>query len=173
MKYCLAALFLMSINSLAAVYMEQTPSGNITYSDTPSTHATRIEIEERNAVTSSKITPAAKKPVMMEIKPTYSVFAIHSPKNQETIQNQPSITVSLQIEPTLLQGHHIQIYVDDKPQGLPQAATTFNIGRLERGTHQIYASIIDKQKRNIRQSPIITIYVQQVHAANPLVRKPQ
>ena len=99
----------------------------------------------------------------IEKKTPYLSFSIESPLDQETIQNQPNITVKLSIKPDLQENDKIQIYLDGKPWGLAQASTQIDLGRLERGMHQLHAEIIDKEMRFLRKSAVITIYVHYAH----------
>lgn len=173
MKYWLVLIYFLSAHCFAEIYMQNDQSGNVSYSDMPSKNATPIEITVPTKNPEPPPPEQPKKEVVVDIKKSYHVFQIVSPKDQETIQNQPILPIDIKVEPQLAEGDKIQIYVDDKAVGKPEATTKFNLNRLIRGTHQIYAVIVDKEKRNIRQSYVITIYIHQAHAATPLVRTPQ
>src|SRR5437588_8336323 len=71
-------------------------------------------------------------PPEMERKP-YSTFMIVSPKDQETIQNQPVIPVEITTEPKLQDGDRIQLLLDGKFWGEPAPSTHFEMVQVNRG----------------------------------------
>lgn len=102
------------------------------------------------------------------IKKPYLVFSISSPKDQDTIQNQPSIPVTLTVEPALQTGDLVQLFYDGKPLDQPAASTTLDLPTLERGVHQVYAVIFSKGVI-VKQTNTITLNVQRVS----IINKPQ
>lgn len=164
LKYFAIMLLFLSTLSVAAIYVETGKNGETIYSDTPSGNAKSIVVPSDKPVSTLKI-PAVTKPVVQsassaEAKPSYTTFVIASPKDQETIQNQPSFPVELTVAPTLQTGDKIQLFLDGK-LSQTAASTRFELAQVERGTHQIYATIVDSSGSTIKQTNTITVYVHQ------------
>lgn len=169
MKYIFALiLFTVCFPSYADVYQSTDGNGNILYTDTPSQQAERLILPrldlppkqpqvapESNAAPSGATETKANAP--------YTLFALKTPKDQETLQNESNVTLTIDIKPDLQPGDKIQIYMDGKPIGTPAPTTSFNLGRLERGTHQFYAELMDAQNKVINKTGLITLYL---HYAN-------
>lgn len=90
---------------------------------------------------------------------SYTTFAIISPLDQATIQNDHVIVINFKVEPALQPGYQIQVLVDGKLWGAPVAATTINLANVERGTHQIGAQLLDANKQIVKTSNSVTIYI--------------
>ena len=102
---------------------------------------------------------------------TYSTFAITSPKDGATFQNQPAIPVVMSVEPNMLGGDKIQLMLDGKPSGVPTATFYQELGLVERGTHSLSAVILNKADQPIKQSNAVTIYVHRASVINSPARK--
>ncbi len=184
MKYLLSLLlFLFPLACQADIYKTIDANGNVTYSDRPSANATVISLPKANTTSA---TPTATPPSSSEAQSTtseevasalsgdkkdgrkpYTKFAIASPADQESIQNQPILNVSLEVEPTLQAGDVIQVYVDGAPMGNASHATEFNLTIPYRGTHILSAILFDKDMHVMAKSNSITIYVHQAHLGSP------
>ncbi len=97
----------------------------------------------------------------------YSTFQLKYPGPEETIQNQPTITVEFIINPPLQPGDTIQLYLDGKPYG--QASTNMQptLSLLDRGTHSLSAAILDVNHRVVKQANANTIYIHQNRVGFP------
>lgn len=172
MKYFMIVFFILfSFFCYAAIYKQVDQNGNTIYSDVPiHSNAKAINLPETGSTTTTKSnetkTPIAQQIPVIKFKKPYTVLMITSPKDQETIQNQPIIPVDLKIEPALQEGDKIQIYLDGKPVGQPQAGTHIELSLIDRGSHQLYASLIDSSQTTLKQSNVITIYVHREHLGN-------
>lgn len=104
--------------------------------------------------------PAGSAPVAtVSTLTTYKTFNITSPADGASIQNQPVIPVEMQIDPPMVAGDKIQLYLDGKASGVPSSTIYQELGLVERGTHSVYAEIINSQQKAIKKSNTITIYV--------------
>ncbi|OGT45436.1 MAG: hypothetical protein A3E83_00405 [Gammaproteobacteria bacterium RIFCSPHIGHO2_12_FULL_41_20] len=168
MRYLI--LFMLNIAVChAAIYMQTNKDGSVTYSDTATTHSSPVVITNSGGSISTplfvhdssveKKTETTQTTVTAPVKQSYKIFEILSPKDQETIQNQPEITVMMKLDPKLQSGDKIQLVLDGKLVGDAAASTQILLSILERGVHQLSAIIIDENKRIILQSNTITIYV--------------
>lgn len=167
-KWFLFVLFFVSIVSVAQIYMKIEKNGNVTYSDMPMPDAKTINIEVGQTENAAKAEPKAQEKTPLTTKKPYTIFHIISPKNDESIQNQPSLKVEVKLEPALQQGDKIQIYVDGKKTGPLFDKTSIDVGLVDRGTHELYAELVDTQQRNFMQSNVITINFHRARTGFPL-----
>lgn len=197
MRALIICLIFVCTLASAAIYKQLDQSGQVVFSDTPiNPNATVIQPSPLEGYTTTETiktitttvpknavkTPAkaidqqdADKTILKEIEQIpYKTFLIVSPKDQETIQNQPvSIPVDIVVEPKLAQDNKIQLYLDGKPAGPPAATTHFELPNVERNIHQVHAEIIDGNQRSIKQSNNITIYVHRASVNFPNRPQPQ
>lgn len=169
-RVLLSLILLYTCISFASIYMEQQKSGSITYSDTPSASSKQIGLPaSTNTAPSFQSTPVPIKPTSApatastETTTAYTTFQITSPKDQESLQNQTGIAVEIKIDPELKKGDKIQLLLDNKLVGTPQASTHLSISLPDRGTHQIYAVVIDPTEKILQQSNTVTIYYHRVN----------
>lgn len=163
-------IVLFSISAYAQIYVKQESNGDIIYSDMPTANAKAINLPEEKPpilATTEETAKEVKKPSAEDAKLTYKTFRITSPVDQQTIQNQPALLVNLNVEPDLQDSDKIQLFIDGKRIGEPSAGKQINAGLVERGSHEVYGLIIDKNKKNVMQSNVITIFVQQAHTGAP------
>lgn len=170
----LMLIFFAGTFTYAEIYMTTDKNGYVTYSDTPMKDSEVITLPNSQMQTvTPELTPPTKETtpplITSEKKKAYTLFRILRPQNQESIPNQPTLVLDLKIEPDLQEGDIIQIYVDGKPTGAPGTGMHFDIGRLDRGIHEVYAEVIDKSHHSIMQSNVITIYFHQARTGFPKV----
>lgn len=180
-----AALLFLLLNMVvchAAIYMQTDKNGNTVYSDTPFGHAQRMELPSGNQVSPSKVILPVAVPVSTKPGPSegplldttvvpveqlthqpYVTFYINSPKDQESIQNQPVIPVEITLEPKLQQGDTVQLVLDEKLAGHPVESTHLELNQIDRGVHQLYAIILDSNQKITNKTKSITIYVHRVN----------
>lgn len=161
------ALTMLSNAVFATIYEQTNANGTITYSDIPlNATAKQIDISHENKITSAippttpvtkNINPASS-PLITSANKPYTQFEIVSPKDQATLQNQVTIPVTLAIKPDLQPGDKIQIYLDGKAKGTASTGTQFQLNEVDRGTHQLSATIINSNQQIIKQTNTITIY---------------
>lgn len=181
----LMAIF-MATTGYAAIYVHQSDNGSIEYSDTPSANAKEVQVAPLNTVAPVvNVTPPKADDSAVATTPgevvaglpgattvstgaTYQAFSITTPKDGDTIQNQSVIPVSMNIEPTMTAGDKIQLYLDGKAVGTPTSTIYQELSNVERGTHSLYAEIINSNMQGIKKSNSITIHVHR----NSLITSP-
>lgn len=167
MKYVFLLLLLtVSLCCQAAVYQQTDSQGNTTYSDEPSgdnaqpvVHESPSALPAQNGTTQSNNTPSAEPVKTVPTHQDYSVFAMISPQDQETFQNSVTIPIAVKLEPALQASDTIQAFVDGKAWGAPATTTTIELSGIERGAHQVYLTISDKNHMLLKKSDVITIFV--------------
>ena len=152
------------------VYKHTSPDGIVTYSDEPAEGSQEIVLPKPQTYSLPKSNRSFQKlPEESEEtkKVSYSV-KINSPSNEHTVtMGQDSLDVTVDVSPTLSEGHGIQLFLDSEPLGEPGVKTTFIITQLFRGTHQLQAKIIHTQsKKVIKESEPVTFYVQRSTVKN-------
>jgi len=185
MKYFFIILiFLFPLVSHADIYKTIDANGNVTYTDKPTnSNSVPVVIPKGNTAPASpgssannsvsqESPPADNSTTAVVVMPQntkkpYVKFAISSPADQESIQNQPNLGVKLDVDPALQEGDTIQVYVDGGPTGNAMHQTTFDLPIPERGTHILSATIFDKEMKVLKRSNSITIFVHQAHIGSP------
>jgi len=169
LKSLLISALFITCPASAKMYKGFDAEGNVIYSDTPFEDAETyipptISVVETPQVKEKK--QAAQKEIDTEKKKLadfkYTKFDITSPANKQTIWNEPDLTVSLQLAPALstAQGHQIWLSLDNKPRIKNSQSSSFQIGRLDRGAHQLQALIKDKNGKVVVRSRTIVFFIQ-------------
>jgi hypothetical protein len=175
-KYILLIMLAVTSVSFAAIYTSTDKNGNIFYSDTPSRNATVISAPTTNhyqreptqpTTTETTASSLVKETTAKEAPPTYTTFAISSPTDQQTFQNQRDIPITIHIEPELGPTDKIRLLLDGAPYGTAENKTTISLFQVDRGMHQISAQLLDKNQTVIKQTPAITIYIQYASVLRP------
>lgn len=189
MKYGLLFVCLMTFSvGYAAVY-KTVEDGSVSYTDTPENGATEVSPTVANQVSSTlpdttPPTPAKSNSLNQSAKPSaieptpvkssvpagdmpYNTFAIESPADQETIQNQPLFSVKIKLDPPLQDGDKVQLMLDGQPFGAPSTTMEISVENVDRGEHRLSAVLLDKRNTVIKRSNVITIYI---HRASQLNR---
>lgn len=164
----------LSTKSFAQVYKSVAPDGSITYSDGPSTpnqppetlKPIPIYIAPKPTVTPPNQTPAKNSQAPFK----YQSVRLVEPAHDATVRdNSGVITIRVDVQPKLNTdaGDQIVIQVDGVDTGEPLASTTGTVSGIERGTHQISASIRSKDGTTILQSDSISIHLHRQVISQP------
>ncbi len=162
LKSLLTALLLFTFTSYAGFYKGLDEEGNVVYSDTPFENAEKITPPPITVIDAPKVIP--KQEVVEEKKQTetkYTKFSITAPKNDQTIWNEPALTVSLQLNPALAtaEGHTIWLMMDGKPLVKKSQSLSLQIGRADRGEHKLQAQVRNEKGKIIKRTKSITVHI--------------
>jgi len=155
----LLVLFLIQSTVIYAqneIYKSVDEQGNIVFSDTPTEDSEKIEVEEIQTVPALENYPEYIRPT----KPIerYSAINIISPGDHATIwDNEGSFTVSVKIDPHLLAPDKIILYLDGKEYA-SGTSPGFSLTGINRGTHNLYASIKNALGDIIISSKLVTFH---------------
>ena len=163
-------VLLVPVFSYAAMYIQHDANGTLIYSDIPlSPNAKQIDVPTRspqtpqNQTTTSPTTEAAPEiknaDLPQDERKPYTEFDISFPTDQSTFQNQREINVTFKIIPELQKGDMIQLYLDGQAKGQPQTTPQSKLDNIDRGTHQLSATLMDANRLTLKQSKSITFYV--------------
>lgn len=146
----------------AGLYRGVDSEGNVVYSDTPFEDAEKFTPPAISVVAAPKTKvkdEAAVKKEAVEFK--YMSFDISTPSNNQTIRNEPELTVSLNLKPGLNteESHSIWMLVDGKPVVKNTQSLSMKLGRLERGAHELQAQIRNKENKIVLRTRPVLIFV--------------
>jgi hypothetical protein len=152
------------------VYEKTDSEGNTLYTDYPDPGANKLDAS--SLTNANSIQPAIKqaqsntqsvKNSSAKAKQTYTVFDLQTPAEQQHFHNEHSIAVTIKIDPALQSGDKIQLYLDGKAYGEALASTSFTLNEVDRGIHQLSASLFNPQGSLLKSTKTITIYVHYAH----------
>jgi len=156
-----------SCSATAALYKGLDSEGNVVYSDTPFEDAENftpppISVMDVPKVKADEKAAEDEKPA--EFK--YISFDIISPANKQTIRDDPDVTVSLKLKPGLntQENHNIWMLVDGKPVVKNTQSLTIQLGRLDRGAHQLQAQIRNNEGAIIVRTRPTVVFIHKTSA---------
>lgn len=162
MKIYLVFLLLMSFGLQADIYRSVDKDGNVTYTDEPNNEAELIELEELPTYEAAPIPPAlfeeqadplAEENDVLQI-PNYTISITSPEQNQSIWTGGGVLTASVVVRPELssARGDLVQFTFDGKNVGGPQSSLSYTFENIERGSHILAVSIVDKNGRVIKTS---------------------
>jgi uncharacterized protein DUF4124 len=166
-------LFLIpSMGTADTLYKWVDAQGNVHYSDKPAPGATKIDVPKAPTFTPPAIAQPSNEnrsdhrfqnqkssDTQAEAAGGYTSLAISSPKDQETLWNVPSVTVSVNLQPALQPGDSVTITLDGASQTVAGTSATFN--DVIRGQHTVTASI------GRITAAAVTFYIQKTSTQKP------
>lgn len=160
------SIFFLAVCANAGdVYKTTDANGNIIYTDTPpTTGAQPVDLPEPSTYSPVKsnvstrytaTSPKRQKTV------TYESVTMTSPANEQTFRS-GSISISVNIAPSLSGAHSIQFLIDGKPVGAPSrsASMSTTVHEVHRGSHTASAQIIDNNGKVVTTSDSVTFHIQ-------------
>ena len=168
MRFALFLLIgLFCVSTQAAVYKKELPDGTVTYTDQPEPGAKAIVLPEiqtiqpppKSVIIETTSPPKHKTPDSVS---GYTMLKITSPSDNETLrENAGQIEINLAMEPSLQTqaGHKILVTMDGKPIADPGTSLQYVIDNIDRGTHNLQASVVDTAGNTLIRSATTTIYV--------------
>ena len=143
------------------------------FSDRPVEGATEIELRAGQTFSSAeaRVTPPPVSPqpsAQHRAVTEYTVLAISSPGDQETIFNiGGNLETELVIYPQLQAGHQIDVILDGERVAIGARDVSFTVPEVWRGEHTLQAVVSDAQGQELRQSLPVTFVVRQNSALQP------
>ncbi len=163
-RHLFYGLFLLASFATAEVYKTVDENGHTIYTDNPhgKQQVEKVDLPAVNSqpatpITSTKNTdqPAATKQYRLSIV---------SPANESHIPTgQSGITVKVKLQPKMISGQNIQLYLNGGAFGPASKSTTIELSDVYRGEHQLTARLLDRKGKTLAQSSPITLYVKRTH----------
>jgi len=146
----------------AELYKGLDVEGNVVYSDKPFDDAEKFTPPPISVMDTAKAgtdEKAAETEKPAEFK--YMSFDIISPTNNQTVRNESDLTVSLKLKPGLNteQGHNIWVLLDGKPVVKNKQSLTVQLGRLDRGAHQLQAQVRNKEGKIVLRTRTTIVFI--------------
>jgi len=172
MRYLLILILLLvcTASDAAEIYRTVDKDGNVIFTDTPTNDSEKIQLKETTTIKSLNAEPSSQgttPPTKEEAFQYKSVF-ITAPAENETIQgNAGDVSVKVKVDPLLQPGDEVVVYLDgvEKMKGV---GSTFNLEDIDRGTHQLRASVKDPDGHIVMSSKSTTFYL---HRQSVIKRK--
>ncbi|MFT7234878.1 MAG: hypothetical protein ACI9QV_000447 [Methylophagaceae bacterium] len=164
MRISLLLLLILSFTLQADIYRLVDSNGNVTFTDEPNSKAELIELEELPtyepiaipiSVVDSTTTPLEESDVLFV--PNYRIM-ITSPEQNQSIWTGGGILIaSVSLQPKLSTGRAdlLQFTLDGKNIGDAQTGASYNFENIERGSHILAVSVVDKKGRILATSKSI------------------
>lgn len=168
-------LSLVCASAGAEVFRQVGPDGSVTYSDTPTQGAERLDLPPAQTITlppvRSRVT-ATQRPTGSGAQPGKSVLSydrldIAAPSQGQSVRaNNGEVSVSLAMQPALVPGHTIELSVsgEDGQNVYTGTGTRFDLTELSRGEHTVVARIRNGRGEQVMESPAISFFVLRVAA---------
>ena len=160
----LLSVFLGSNMAVAGLYKGVDAEGNVVYSDKPFENSEQFTPPTITIMDAPRVPPPEEKPAIEEESPDetkYTSVVILSPKNQQTIWNEPNLIVRVKTKPELdiKAGHTLWLIMDGKPLVKKSRSLALPIGRADRGEHKLQVQIRNKKNRILKRSKPITVHI--------------
>ncbi|MDX1519387.1 MAG: DUF4124 domain-containing protein [Gammaproteobacteria bacterium] len=162
MKHILLGVFILVPGLVLAgtsVYRTVDEDGNPVFSDEPSPQAEEINLPEVQTVPAERNIKFETTKSKEDSSGKYKSLAITSPENDEPVrENAGNVTVKVQVKPGLRRQDSLRVYLDSElvKEGRD---TSFDLANLERGTHQLTASVVNKEGEEILTSTPVTFHL--------------
>jgi hypothetical protein len=167
MKFALYLLLFLTFTVHAAVYRSVDEFGNVVYSDTPVEGSEEIRLN---------VAPGYETPVVPDLapqviteqeqteeleEPNYQVTVVSPEHDQSIRDNAGTVTIEVQVQPELNQerGDLIQFQLDGQNVGQAQPSTSFTLTNIDRGSHIVVASVIDKTGKVLKRSRSVLFHL--------------
>ena len=169
LRLFIAALSLSAAGlAVGQAYKWVDENGVVHYSDRPEPGAEVLELP-RTAPRASLPAPRSTPPapgddIPAEPAPGYESLTVANPGPEVTLWNiEGTLNVSLNLQPALKPGHQVRAYFDGEPRMV--SGTSFQIGEVYRGVHNIQVEVLDETGQMLIRSVTNRFYVQQTRVA--------
>jgi FlaG/FlaF family flagellin (archaellin) len=148
------------------VYKSTNADGVVIYSDTYQEGAERVRV----IGTKSTPSPANAKgdqeqgdaQANAQGVEGYQSLEIVQPENDATVRsNEGTVSVSLSLSPTLVEGHSVKITIDGKELPGEVRSTQFTLNNLNRGSHTLETRIVDASGNVVIRSNRVNFFLRQ------------
>ncbi|NOQ94642.1 MAG: DUF4124 domain-containing protein [Methylophaga sp.] len=172
MKYgLLLLLFIASAAMQAQVYRSVDKNGNVVYTDVASDNAEEVIIDIAPSYSPPPTVPLATEGKDTEEEnngamPLYKV-SITSPTQNESFQNPEAVSATVSIEPKLngLRADKLLFKLDGRNVGKAQSSEAISLTNLERGSHILVVSVVNKAGKVLTRSKSILFHIHRASVA--------
>jgi hypothetical protein len=166
-----SVLLLMGAAHAATVYKWVDEQGVIHFSDQPHPQAQEVEVKDAQTYQSSTPT-SSPAPTSSSNKPAprqYTLCELYRPESDEVFLNTTTLTAKLRLQPQLANGDRIYLALDGRRlTDLPTNSSEFILNEVERGTHSLFAVVLDSGGNALCTTPSVTFHVRQPSVQAPV-----
>ena len=155
-------LLIASTAAHAEVYKSINAAGEVVYSDQPTRGAERIKMPDLPSYTPQPKRTPSRSTRASDQQIHYEHFTLSSPDNEATVRNNlGTVLIETALTPALMssQGHSIQYYLDGVAHGAAIDSTTLTLTNVDRGQHQLSASVLDATGNVLISTAETTVFV--------------
>lgn len=144
----------ISAGASAQIYRWVDADGQTHYSDRPHPKSDPVAIEHRAAIGGAR--GAAEALAEGPLLGPYRRFAIVSPESNQTLRlDRPSLPVNLLLEPPLMVGHRLELWMDGAPiENDGPIGTEVLVKDVSQGSHWAEARVLDAAGIVARSAPV-------------------
>lgn len=164
-RFLYLILLLMPFSLQAELYKSVDEEGNVTFSDKETPNSEEIPMRMPTSIPMPKPEPKVEATEKTPTETSYTEFQIVQPVNNATVRdNSGNVSVSLALTPPLdlAAGHKISVSVDGKPVSKGGTSLSVQLPNIDRGSHTIKASVLNKKGKTIKTSNSITIHLKRM-----------
>lgn len=148
----------------AEVYKSVNEQGEVVYSDRPGKDAERLRMPALPSYTPQPLRSFSRNsaPQGEQQAAGYDRFIISAPAHDATIRNNiGNLEVTTLLEPALMvpREHSVQFYLDGVAHGAASDALALSLDNVDRGTHELSASVLDADGKVLITTPPVTVHV--------------
>lgn len=168
MRIPLLLLLLLPFSLQADIYRSIDRDGNVTFTDEPNNKAELIELEELPTYEAAPIPvlPVEAMPEPVEEdndlkKPKYKISITSPEQNQSIWTGGGVLTASVSVQPELNvnRADKVQFKLDGKKVGEPQTGLSYTFQNIERGSHILTVSVVNKKGKVIKASKSVLFHM--------------
>ena len=156
-------LLLIATTALRAeVYKSTNADGEVVYSDQPTRGAEHVKLPALPSYTPQPTRTLSRSTRAVVEQIHYEHFTLNSPANEATIRNNlGTVVIETMLTPALMSslGHSIQYYLDGVAHGAAIDSTSLTLANLDRGQHQLSASVVDAAGEILISTAPVTVFV--------------
>lgn len=161
-------------SAFGQVYRWVDEDGVVHYTDRPVEGAEVVDLPEARGTKFRRPTPLPSAEAAGTAQQdadqgfSYDSFRVTQPSDEETLWNiGATLDVSLSLTPGLREGHEIEVWFDGSVvENRDPRSLSFTVPEVYRGTHNLWARVLDSNGQVLVQSNEITFYVQQTSVIN-------
>jgi len=166
-----------TVAQAAGVYRWVDNDGQIHYSDHPTKGSESVELRESSVYTPRELpdigqdedTTDTDEEGLEGEESVYESLRVVVPENNETVRsNEGQVRVSIELQPGLLEGHKIRLYLDGSKASGELPTTQVTLQNVERGTHSLAVAVVDATDRELIRSQTTNFHLQRLAVLKPL-----
>ncbi len=167
-------LFSLTLPVSAQIYQYKDTNGNTVYTNQPpqGQDAEQVQLSPTNSVEMKAPSSTDVAEPTAQASKAYKLLALADLPSDEALRaNNGSFSVTVRIDPALMNGHRLRLVLDGKPYGAAGTSTQLMVKNLTRGEHSLAVDVL-LGERSLQRSDAINFTVQRVDTKSPAFPQP-